>query len=385
MVRALLLVACLVGRGRAGRRTGPPRRRPGGGAPRAPRADAGARRQQPVRRPVRRGRGAGRHPPLRNRPLPGRRRQRRRPRARPRPARGRAAGRRLPPRSSSSSSPRPGRARILTAGMDVRRPPNGRPASWRIVTLEGLSSVDGLYRLRLDTERPLAAQGLQGDLRGPRRVARRGHALSGDERRGRHRHGARRPRRHAVCADTGRPSAGSCASSPDARRSTPRSRPPSSASTRPTTGPQVVPLQLPAATIDERVMRRAQSVFERRRAAVVPGGSARPQRRRLVPAAAGEGLRRGGGHAPLRHADLHALVGAGRGREPVPARRQEDHRALRVGGQGGGARALLQRRRVPRLRRAGLQHRRLDSCRSGSSSRAAPGWRCACAARRWRR
>jgi len=52
----------------------------------------------------------------------------------------------------------PGRARILTAGMDVRRPPNGNPASWRIVALEGISSVDGLYRLRLDTEKPLAAK-----------------------------------------------------------------------------------------------------------------------------------------------------------------------------------------------------------------------------------
>ena len=51
-----------------------------------------------------------------------------------------------------------GRARILTTGMDVRRPPNGDLASWRIVTLEGISSVDGLYRLRLDTEKPLAAK-----------------------------------------------------------------------------------------------------------------------------------------------------------------------------------------------------------------------------------
>jgi hypothetical protein len=52
----------------------------------------------------------------------------------------------------------PGRARILTAGMDVRRPPNGNLASWRIVALEGISSVDGLYRLRLDTGKPFAAK-----------------------------------------------------------------------------------------------------------------------------------------------------------------------------------------------------------------------------------
>src|SRR5687768_9571058 len=34
----------------------------------------------------------------------------------------------------------PGRARILTAGMDLRRPPGGDAASWRIVGLEGLNS-----------------------------------------------------------------------------------------------------------------------------------------------------------------------------------------------------------------------------------------------------
>ena len=54
-----------------------------------------------------------------------------------------------------------GRARILTTGMDVRRPPNGDLASWRIVTLEGISSVDGLYRLRLDAAKPLAAKGFR--------------------------------------------------------------------------------------------------------------------------------------------------------------------------------------------------------------------------------
>src|SRR5687767_15055098 len=54
-----------------------------------------------------------------------------------------------------------GRARILTTGIDVRRPTNGDLASWRIVALEGISSVDGLYRLRLDTEKPLAGKGFK--------------------------------------------------------------------------------------------------------------------------------------------------------------------------------------------------------------------------------
>ena len=45
----------------------------------------------------------------------------------------------------------PGRARILTAGLDVRRPAGGDAASWRIVRAEGLTAIEGLYRLRLNT------------------------------------------------------------------------------------------------------------------------------------------------------------------------------------------------------------------------------------------
>ena len=54
----------------------------------------------------------------------------------------------------------PGRARILTAGMDMRRPPNGDLASWRFVGAEGLTFVDGLYKLRID-KRPLTARNLE--------------------------------------------------------------------------------------------------------------------------------------------------------------------------------------------------------------------------------
>ena len=53
-----------------------------------------------------------------------------------------------------------GRARILTAGMDMRRPPNGDLASWRFVGAEGLTFVEGLYKLRID-KRPLAARNLE--------------------------------------------------------------------------------------------------------------------------------------------------------------------------------------------------------------------------------
>jgi hypothetical protein len=54
----------------------------------------------------------------------------------------------------------PGRARILTAGMDMRRPPDGDLASWRFVGAEGLTFVEGLYKLRID-KRPLAARNLE--------------------------------------------------------------------------------------------------------------------------------------------------------------------------------------------------------------------------------
>jgi hypothetical protein len=44
-----------------------------------------------------------------------------------------------------------GRARILTTGLDIRRPPQGDVNSWRIVRSDGLSSIEGLFRLRLGT------------------------------------------------------------------------------------------------------------------------------------------------------------------------------------------------------------------------------------------
>ncbi len=54
-----------------------------------------------------------------------------------------------------------GRARILTAGMDVRRPPGGDIESWRFVGVEGLTSVEGLYKIRINTSRPLTARNLE--------------------------------------------------------------------------------------------------------------------------------------------------------------------------------------------------------------------------------
>jgi hypothetical protein len=54
-----------------------------------------------------------------------------------------------------------GKARILTTGMDIRRPPGGNIDSWRIVGAEGLSSVDGLFKLRINTAKAYAARNLE--------------------------------------------------------------------------------------------------------------------------------------------------------------------------------------------------------------------------------
>ena len=54
-----------------------------------------------------------------------------------------------------------GKARILTAGMDIRRPPGGDIESWRFVGAEGLTSVEGLYKIRVNTNRPFTARNLE--------------------------------------------------------------------------------------------------------------------------------------------------------------------------------------------------------------------------------
>ena len=54
-----------------------------------------------------------------------------------------------------------GKARILTTGMDIRRPSGGAIDTWRFVGMESLTSVEGLYKLRLNTARPFAAKNLE--------------------------------------------------------------------------------------------------------------------------------------------------------------------------------------------------------------------------------
>ena len=53
-----------------------------------------------------------------------------------------------------------GRARIVTALLDVRRPNGGDAATWRITAAQGLTSVEGLYRLRVDPAEHYEARGL---------------------------------------------------------------------------------------------------------------------------------------------------------------------------------------------------------------------------------
>jgi hypothetical protein len=53
-----------------------------------------------------------------------------------------------------------GRARIVTALLDVRRPNGGGDDTWRITAAQGLTSVEGLYRLRVDPARVFDARGL---------------------------------------------------------------------------------------------------------------------------------------------------------------------------------------------------------------------------------
>jgi hypothetical protein len=55
----------------------------------------------------------------------------------------------------------PRRAKIVTAGLDIRRPPGGDVNSWRIVRTEGVASVEGLFRLRLISTTQFAARNLE--------------------------------------------------------------------------------------------------------------------------------------------------------------------------------------------------------------------------------
>ena len=52
------------------------------------------------------------------------------------------------------------RARIVTTLLDVRRPTGGAPDSWRISAAQAATSVDGLFRLRVNASRQFSARNL---------------------------------------------------------------------------------------------------------------------------------------------------------------------------------------------------------------------------------
>ena len=108
-----------------------------------------------------------------------------------------------------------------------------------------------------------------------------------------------------------------------------------------------------------RCPRRAQGQrgVPRRLAEVVSGRPRRSEPRRVVAAAGPRRLPRRSPHAPLRHADLRPLADRSRRHHALRSQAAPQHRRLRVGRHAGAPRPLLQRRRLPRLRRPRLRHR----------------------------
>jgi len=54
-----------------------------------------------------------------------------------------------------------GQARIVTAGLDIKRPRGGDADSWRISGIDEISSINGLFKLRLNTATPQSVRNLE--------------------------------------------------------------------------------------------------------------------------------------------------------------------------------------------------------------------------------
>jgi hypothetical protein len=223
----------------------------------------------------------------------------------------------------------PNRARILTAGIDIRRPTGGDADSWRISSIDSMSAIDGLFKLRLNTTAPLAARnlelrsedvtvalpdGLMFRVESDEGVT--GVVLVG---RGELRFSP------AAASERGqlRIFAGAeSLSSPFETayiRFNPREY-----------GEQTATATLTEVVADARLARRAQDVFRRQSPQSFSVDVADMSREawHLLPA--------------VRHAHVFTIDAAGRRRVAVPALRSQDNHTLPVGGQAGGARALLQ-------------------------------------------
>ena len=199
----------------------------------------------------------------------------------------------------------PGRARILTAGMDMRRPPDGDLASWRFVGAEGLTSVEGLYKLRID-KRPLTARNLEvtsEDLvlqfaEGTVFRVECDDGVTGLVLLGRG--------EMTFLADVGRRTRAAPALLGQRHADARPSRRRSSVSSPSDYDQRVAAASLTEAAPDARQARRAEEVFARTSDEVVQRRSAGSQPRRLAPASADRRLSRRGRHASLRHAHVHA-------------------------------------------------------------------------------
>jgi hypothetical protein len=210
-----------------------------------------------------------------------------------------------------------GQARILTAGLDIRRPRDGDANSWRISGIDEISAIDGLYKLRLNTAMPQSVRNLElraedviiamqdgllfrvecdkgvtgivlvgrGELRfSPAPATERGQLriFSGADSLN-----AAFETAYIVCSQASTP-----VRSPRRRSPT---RPP-----------------------DAVAVRRAQDVFRREspRSFLVDVG--RHEQGHLASAAEWRRSRGGSGHAPVRHADVPSLGSAGGRRVAVP-------------------------------------------------------------------
>ena len=255
--------------------------------------------------------------------------------------------------------------------MDMRRPPNGDLASWRFVGAEGLTFVDGLYKLRID-KRPLTARNLEITSEDLVLQLSEGTVF------------------RVECDDgvtglilLGR---GLMTFSPTAAAERGQLRlfsgndtltsPFESAFVRlsPSDYSQRVAVSsLTEAAPDARQVQTRRGSLRGARREIVQRRPAGSQPGRLVPASAHRRLSRRSRDASLRHADLHADGGAGRGHQRLSSKGPPDARALSVGRQARRTRPLLQRRRAARLRRPRLQRRGRRSIPSAERSEGARG------------
>ena len=241
--------------------------------------------------------------------------------------------------------------------MDIRRPPGGDIESWRFVGAEGLTSVEGLYKIRVNTNRPFTARNLEitsedlvvalhegtvylvecdegvtglvligrGEVRfSPTSAAERGQVklFSGNET-------LTSPFEEAYIRLS-----------------------PSDYEKRVTTA------SLTASAPQERLTRRALDIFAREstKSFNVDLQDLSSDAWYLLPT--GGRLPRGGRYPQVRRPHVHAFVAASGRHHPVPAEGSAHDRVVSLGRQARRSWPLLQRRCVARLRRAGLQHRR---------------------------